>query len=156
MASSWQTLIDAVMLDLITNVPGLRDVREHRYSPYDPEELVAEAGERHLSMFPVASQAQTAEPLVTGPRGDLLTEIYRITYWEHAGDESSRGVSDEEAAAALLELAEKVRDRFYVNANYRIGGTVDTRYIATAFPERSGQVRWFAIGIQARRDITGT
>jgi len=155
-ASSWQTLIDAVMLDLITNVPGLRDVREHRYSPYDPEELVAEAGERHLSMFPVASQAQTAEPLVTGPRGDLLTEIYRITYWEHAGDESSRGVSDEEAAAALLELAEKVRDRFYVNANYRIGGTVDTRYIATAFPERSGQVRWFAIGIQARRDITGT
>ena len=156
MGSSWQTLIDAVMLDLTTNVSGLRDVREHRYSPYDPEELVAEAGERHLSMFPVASQAQTAEPLVTGPRGDLLTEIYRITYWEHAGDESSRGVSDEEAAAALLELAEDVRDRFYVNANYRIGGTVDTRYIATAFPERSGQVRWFAIGIQARRDITGT
>jgi len=156
MASSWETLINAVIDDLTTNVPQLRDVRVHRFSPYDPEELVAEVGERHLSMFPVASQAQTAEPAVTGPRGDLLTEVYRITYWEHAGDESARGVSDEEAAADLLALAEDVRDRFYVNANYRIGGTVDTRYIATALPERSGQIRWFAIGIQARRDITGT
>jgi len=154
-ASSWQTLIDAVMLDLTTNVPGLRDVREHRYSPYDPEFQVAEVGERHLAMFPVAA-GTTAEPNVTGPRGDLLTEIYRIVYWEHAGDESSRGVSDEDAAADLLTLAEDVRDRFYVNANYRIGGTVDTRYTGTAFPESSGQVRWFAIGIQARRDITGT
>jgi len=156
MSSSWQTLVDAVMADLTTNVSGLRDVREHRYSPYDPEELVAEVGERHLSVFPVAASAQTAEPAITGPRGDLLTEVYRITYWEHAGDESMRGVSDEEAAADLLTLAEDVRDRFYVAANYRIGGTVDTRYVGTAFPERSGQVRWFAIGIQARRDITGT
>lgn len=156
MASDWQRLIDAVLVDLVANVPGLRDVLVHRYSPYDPEEQVAEAGERHLSMYPVAANAQTAEPAITGPRGDLLTEVYRIIYWEHAGDESSRGISDEFAAAAMLDLAQAVRDRFYVRENYAIGGTVDTRYVGTALPERSGQVRWFAVGIAARRDITGT
>ena len=156
MSSSWQTFVDAVMSDLTTNIPGLRDVREHRYSPYDPEELVAEPGERHLSIFPVAAQAQDATPLVTGPGGDLILETYRITYWEHAGDESIRGVSDEEAAADLLTLAEDVRDRFYVIANLRIGGTELTRYVGTAFPERSGQVRWFAIGVTARRSAVAT
>jgi hypothetical protein len=155
-ASSWQTFVDAVMLDLTTNVPGLRDVREHRYSPYDPEELIAEAGERHLSIFPVAAQANEATPLVTGPGGDVHTQVYRITYWEHAGDESTRGTSDEEAAADMLALAEDVMERFYVVANLRIGGTELTRYIGTALPERSGQVRWFAIGVQARRSVVAT
>lgn len=156
MGSNWQTTCDAIMDDLLSNVPGLRDAVPHRYSPYDPEEQTAEDGRRHIAVFPVATTAQTAEPSVTGPRGDLLTEVYRIAYWEPSGGESARGASDEAAAADLMTLAEDVRDRFYVNSNYRIGGTVDTRYIATAFPERSGQVRWFAVGIQARRDITGT
>ena len=156
MASSWQTFVDAVMADLTTNVPGLRDVREHRYSPYDPEDQVAEVGERHLACYPVAGQAAVAEALVTGPGGDRIDEVYRIVYWEHAGDESARGVSDEEAALDLLTLAEDVRDRFYVIANLRIGGTELTRYIGTAFPERSGQVRWFAIGVTARRSVVAT
>jgi hypothetical protein len=156
--SSWSTLCDAVLLDLTAGVPGLRGAIKHRYSPYDPEELIAEAGERHVAVYPVAASAQTAEPLVTGPRGDLLTEVYRIVYWEDAGDESSRRISDEDAAANLLDLAQAVRDRFYVRENYAIGGSdvMDTRYIGTALPERSGQVRWFAIGIQTRRSITGT
>jgi hypothetical protein len=144
------------MLDLTTNVPGLRDVREHRYSPYDPEELVAEVGERHLSVFPVAASAQEAVPLVTGPGGDLITETYRITYWEHAGDESTRGLSDEEAAADLLTLAEDVRDRFYAIENLRLGGSEYVRYIGTVLPERSGQVRWFAIGVTARQSVVVT
>ena len=156
MSSSWQTFCDAVMLDLTTNVPGLRDVREHRYSPYDPGDLYADVGERHLSVFPVAAAVEESSPLVTGPGGDLLNQVYRIVYWEHAGDESSRGISDEEAAADLLTLAEDVRDRFYVVANLRIGGTELTRYIGTALPERSGQVRWFAIGVQARRSVVAT
>ena len=156
MVSSWQTFVDAVMADLTTNVPGLRDVREHRYSPWDPEELVAEVGERHLSIFPVANQALEATPLVTGPGGDVLLATYRITYWEHAGDESIRGASDEDAAADLLALAEDVMERFYVIANLRLGGTELTRYIGTAFPERSGQVRWFAIGVTARRSVVAT
>ena len=158
MASSWQTFCDAVIADLTVNVPALRgdSVRVHRYSPYDPEELTAEVGERHLSVFPVAASAQEAAPLVTGPGGDLITETYRVTYWEHAGDESSRGQSDEDAAAALLELAEDVRDRFYVVANLRLGGTELTRYLGTALPDRSGQVRWFAIGVQARRSVVAS
>ena len=140
------------MADLTTNVPELRDVREHRYAPWDPEELIAEAGERHLSVFPVASQAQEATPLVTGPGGDLITETYRITYWEDAGDESSRG-ADEEAAADLLGLAEAIRNRFYDVDNLRLGGAHLVRYIGTALPERSGQVRWFAIGVQAQNHV---
>ena len=155
MGSSWQSFVDAAMLDLTTNVPGLRDVREHRYSPYDPDELVAEVGERHLSVFPIAAQAQEATPLVTGPGGDLITETYRITYWEHAGDESSRG-SDEEAAADLLTLAEDVRNRFYAIGNLRLGGSEYVRYIGTVLPERSGQVRWFAIGVTSRRSVVVT
>ena len=158
MASSWQTFCDAVIADLTTNVPALRgdSVRVHRYSPYDPEELTAEVGERHLSVFPVASTPAEVTPLLTGPGGDLITETYRVTYWEHAGDESARGISDEEAAASLLELAEDVRDRFYVVANLRLGGTELTRYLGTALPDRSGQVRWFAIGLQARRSVVAT
>jgi hypothetical protein len=142
----------------MSNVPGLRGAIPHRYSPYDPEEQTAAAGERHVAVYPVAATTQTAEPLLTGPRTDLLTEAYRIVYWEDAGDESSRGISDEAAAADLLELAQAVRDRFYVRENYAIGGSdvMDTRYVGTALPERSGQVRWFAIGIQTRRSITGT
>jgi hypothetical protein len=157
-SSSWQTTIDAVLADLTANVAGLQGTIVHPYSPYDPQEQVAEAGERHLTMYPVAATAQDAEPYVTGPRSDLLTEVYRVGYWEDAGDESSRGISDEAAAAALFELAEEVRDRFYVHANYAIGGdgTMDTRYMGTVFPDRSGQVRWFAIGVQVRRSITGT
>lgn len=141
------------MADLTTNVAALRDVREHRYSPYDPEELVAEVGERHLSIFPVAAQAQTAEPLVTGPGGDLIIETYRVTFWEHAGDESARGQSDEEAAADLLTLAEGIRNRFYAAVNARLGGAHRVRYIGTVLPERSGQVRWFAIGIEAQQHV---
>jgi len=144
------------MTDLTTNVPGLRDVREHRYSPYDPEELVAEVGERHLSIFPLAATAQEAVPLVTGPGGDLIIETYRITYWEDAGDESSRGISDEDAAADLLTLAEDVRDRFYAVENLRLGGSEYVRYVGTVLPERSGQVRWFAIGVQSRRSVVVT
>ena len=156
MASSWQTFVDAIMADLTTNVPGLRDVREHRYAAWDPEELVAEPGERHLSVFPVAASAREAEPLVTGPGGDLLVQTYRVTVWEHAGDESARGIADEQAAADMLDLEEATMLRFYVVANLRLGGTELTKYIGTALPERSGQVRWFAIGLQARRSVVAT
>ena len=149
--SNWSTFIDAVILDLTTNVPGLRDALVHRYMPWDPGELVGEAGERHLSVFPVADAAQDAVPFVTAPGGDLLTEVYRIVYWEDAGDESSRGISDEEAAADLLELAQATRDRFYVVANLTLSDANHVRYIGMQFPERSGQFRWFTLGVRATR-----
>jgi len=156
MSSSWQTFVDAVMADLTTNVPGLRDVREHRYSPWDPEDQVAEVGERHLACYPVAGQPMTAERAVTGPGGDLWTMTYRITYWEHAGDESARGISDEEAAADLLALAETTTLRFYAIENVRLGGADYVSVVGAALPERSGQVRWFAIGVQARQFVVAT
>jgi hypothetical protein len=150
-ASDWSTTVDAIVEDLEANVPGLRGATVHRYSPYDPEDLVAAAGERHFAVYPVAGDAQEAAAFTTAPGGDVLTEIYRIAYWEDAGDESSRGISDEEAAEALLELAEAVRDRFYVVANLTLGDATQVRYVGTAFPERSGQVRWFALGVRATR-----
>lgn len=151
MVSDWQLFCDAVLDDLQANVAGLHDALPHRYSPWDPEELIAEAGERHIAVYPVADAAQEAAPFVTAPGGDLLTETYRVIYWEDAGDESARGISDEEAAGALLELAQATRDRFYVVANLTLSNATQVRYIGAVFPERSGQVRWFALGIRATR-----
>lgn len=153
MASDWATFIDAVVDDLTTSVPGLADpaLVIHRYSPYDPGDLVAEVGERHLSVFPVADIAQEASPFTTAPGGSLLAETYRVVYWEHAGDESSRGVSDEDAAYDLLELAQATRERFFVIANLTLSDATDVRYLGMAFPERSSGVRWYALGVRATR-----
>jgi hypothetical protein len=152
-ASDWTTFVDAVVADLTGSVSGLADpaLIVHRYAPYDPGDLQAEAGERHLSVFPVADIAQEATPFTTAPGGDLLTETYRVVYWESAGDESTRAISDEDAAFALFELASATRERFYVIANLMLGGTTQVRYLGMAFPERSSSVRWFALGVRATR-----
>jgi hypothetical protein len=151
--SDWSVFVDAVLADLTANVPGLADpsLIVHRYSPYDPGDLQAELGERHLSAFPLADVAQEASPFTTAPGGDLLTETYRVLYWESAGDESARGVSDEAAAHDLLELAQATRDRFYVVANLTLGEATQVRYVGTAFADRSGHSRWFAVGVRAIR-----
>jgi hypothetical protein len=151
-ASDWSTFVDAVVADLTSGVAGLADpaLIVHRYSPYDPGQLEAGAGERHLSVFPVNDVPAEASPFTTAPGGDLITETYRVVYWENAGDESSR-VSDEAAAGALLELAQATRDRFYVVANLTLSDATQVRYLGTQFPERSGAVRWFALGIRATR-----
>jgi len=151
--SDWSGFIDAVVADLTANVPGLADPNliVHRYSPYDPGDLQAESGERHLSVFPVADAAQDATPFTTAPGGSLLTETYRVIYWESAGDESARGVSDEDAAYALLELAQATRERFYVVASLMLGGAPEVRYLGIAFPDRASGVRWYALGVQAKR-----
>jgi hypothetical protein len=144
--------------DLKTNVAQLRDgILFHNPSPYDPELLKADLGEKHLSVFPLGDQAQVAEPLVTGPGGDLLTEVYRVMYWEHSGDEPAAGLADRDAAEDLLALAQAVRDRFYVTANLTLGGAFHVRYLGTVFPERSGLTRWFVVGVQVQRpiDVTG-
>lgn len=151
MASEWETFCEAVADDLKTNVPGLRDVSLHLLVPWDPEEFRAEeVGERHLGVFPVNDRAQEASPL-TSDGGQMLTEVYRIVYWEHAGDEQSLGVADVEGARALLRLAAEVKARFFLRSNVFLGGTELTRYIGTAFPDRSGLGRWFAVGVEARR-----
>ena len=86
-----------------------------------------------------------------------MTEAYRIVYWEDAGDEN-RGMLRRGRGRRVAQYRATIRDRFYVRANYAIGGdgTMDTRYVGTALPERSGAVRWLAIGVEVRRSITGT
>jgi hypothetical protein len=150
MTSNFQTFCDAVVDDLTNNVTGLRDARVHRYAPWDPEQLIADGGERHLAVFPAAEAADESIPLVTGPGGDMLIQVYRVVVWEDAGDEASRGVADEDAAADLLELLEAVRERFYKIANTFLGSTELTKYVGAALPDRAGQVRWFQVTVRAR------
>lgn len=150
MASSWETFCEAVALDLTTNVTGLRDALVHLLIPYDPEELVAEGADHHLSVFPIATAAQEVFPLVSDG-GQGLTETYRVLYWENSGDESSRGIANVEAARAMFQVASDVKDRFFKRSNVFLGGTELTRYVGTVFPDRSGAVRWFAVGVEARR-----
>ena len=153
MASDFETFCDAVIADLQANVRALTDVKVHRLLPYDPEELQAD-GDRHLSVFPVADTPDVAEPLVTGPGGDLLNQTYRVLYWEDAAGESSRAIGDTEAAATLFELHNAIRARFYAAGNTFLGGTEYTRYLGSVFPDRAGLVRWFTIGVLGRRTIT--
>lgn len=148
--SRWQTFCDAVLLDLMTNVDGLSDALPHRLAPWDPEQGLAEEGDKHLAVFPAAEAAEAATPIVTAPGGDLLVELYRVLYWENAGGESSRGLTDDEAAVALFDLAEATIARFYDIDNVFLGGTELTRFVGLDLPDRSGQTRWFQITLQAR------
>jgi hypothetical protein len=156
MVSTLTGVCDAICDELTNNVPELRDALVHRYAPYDPEQLMAEVGDRHLAVFPAAEATDESFPLVTAPGGDLLQQLYRITYWESAGDESSRGYADQEAAGELLTLLEKVRARFYIVANLRLGGTDSMQYVGAGLPERSGVVRWFQITIRVRTSLIVT
>lgn len=149
MASSFTGFVDALITDLQTEVPGLRDTLPHRYAPYDPEQFLAEAGEKHLGVWP-SSALEEAVPLVTGPGGDLLNQSFQIAYWEHAGDEASRGIADEEAAADLLNLLEATRARLYAIENVNLGGADHVRYVGAATAERSGLVRWFQLAVLVR------
>lgn len=153
MASDWSVFIDAVVDDLTSFVPAFQDpaLIVHRYSPYDPGQLQAEAGERHLSVFVVADVPEEASPFTTAPGGSLLTQTYRVVYWESAGDESVRGVSEEQAFLDLLDLAQATRDRFFVIANLTLADATQVGYMGTQFAERSGSVRWYALGVRAIR-----
>jgi hypothetical protein len=154
-ASSLRTVVDTIVDDLTTNISQFRDVLIHRYGAWDPGQLLSEAGERHLAVWPAADQIDTAQPLTTDG-GKLLVQLYRIIYWEDAGDESNRGVLDEEAAADLLDLIEATRARFFVRTNIFLGGTDYLEYVGSSGGERSGAVRWFQLTVVARTSLTLT
>lgn len=152
MPSTLTGFTDALILDLQTEVPGLRDTLPHRYAPYDPEQFMAEQGEKHLGVWPSAS-LEEASPMVTGPGGDMLNQSFQIAYWEHAGDEAARGVADEEAAYDLLTLLEATRARLYALENVNLAGSDHLRYIGAATAERSGLVRWFQLAVLVRTSV---
>jgi hypothetical protein len=154
-ASSFRDVVTAIVDDLTTNVPALREVLVHRYASWDPGQLVVEAGERHLAVWPAPDRIDTSAPLTTDG-GKLLVQIYQIIYWEDAGDESSRGIADEEAAAELFDLIEAIRARFFVRSNVFLGGTDYLEYVGSTGAERSASVRWFVITLTARTSLTLT
>lgn len=153
--SKFSQFCDAVLVDLEENVPALRGVLPHRYGPWDPEKLTADGGERHIAVWPAAEAADESAPQTTDG-GAMLIQLYRILYWEDAGDEAPRGIIHEESAKDLLELIEAVRGRFYLRSNFFIGGTEYTTYVGTSLPDRSSTVRWFQITVRARYSITPT
>lgn len=140
-------MCDAIADDLSLNVGALDGAIVHRYAPWDPEELTAGASERHLAVWPLPESAESADGLTTNAH--LLSQGYAVLYWENAGDESSRQVLDEDAAAALLDLQEACRDRFYRQAATTLGGSYRLWYRSCTMPARSGQVRWFALELQS-------
>ena len=154
--SDWATFVDALLADLTVQVPALRDAIVHRYASWDPEELVAGAGEHHLAVWPAGETAEDASPLVTGPGGDLLVQTFNLVYWEDAGDESARGIVDEQAAAELLDLQNEMRARFYAVANRQLGGAARIRYAGTRLATRSGQTRWIQIGVQVWQTVVAS
>lgn len=155
MASSLRGFCDALIEDLQTNVPALTpdSVKVHRYVAWDPEHRVAEVGERHLAVYPDPEALEEAIPLVTGPGGDMLQQVYRVAYWEHAGDESSRAQADESAAGDILDLYEQVRARLYAVGNVFLGGADEVHYVGGSIPARSSSVRWFEFAVRVRTSL---
>lgn len=148
MAYSITGFCDALLADLTAEVAGLRDCLVHRYATYDPEQFVAEQGERHLAVWP-ADEIETAVPLVTGPGGDILVQSFQIAYWEFS-EEGIRGVLDEPAASDLLGLLEQTRARIYAIGNTFLGESELVRYLGARWSGRSGLTRWFQLAVSSR------
>ena len=149
MASDFEQVIDAIAADLIENVPALATAIVHRYAPWDPEELVAAIGERHLAVWPAAEAPESSAPLTTA--GHILAQRYVIAYWEYADTESSRQAVDEEAAKEYLQLHNDIRARLYRKASTTTATSIDTWYLGAEFAQRSRSVRAFLISFQSLR-----
>jgi len=143
--SDWSDLIDNVCEDLMDNVPALavEAANVHRYASWSPEELLSD-GKRHMAVWPLG-EAERATPLTLGAHE--LDQLYRVLVWEDAADESSRGVTDQDATAALLDLHNDIRDRFYVQANQGRAGAFRVWYRGARFPDRASRVRWFEVEV---------
>jgi hypothetical protein len=150
--SDFAVFVDALIEDLVDNVPTLAVEPEniHRYDPASPEELLNDGG-RHLAVWPAAEAGEAASPLTLG--ADEILQVYRLIYWEPSASE--RGITDQEAAQVLLDLANAVRARFY-RAAFAVTGFWKIRYRGIQFPERSSQVRWFLMEIEAFTGIAYT
>ena len=65
--SDFETVCIAMRDDLVGAIPKLSEASQHLFLPWDPENLTAGVGERHLAIWPSAEEAETAEPLATAP-----------------------------------------------------------------------------------------
>lgn len=155
--SDWADVVDAVATDLTANVATLTalgaDLEIHKLEPWDPEELQSD-GKKHIGIWPVGEGAEVPEVLAAGSH--QLNQAFAVLYWEPVGVESSRLVRDEDAARALMDLHNAMRARFYVEANQQRAGAFRVWYSGASFPERVGNVRFFAIGFTAAKAISFT
>lgn len=154
--SDWSDVIDAVTADLLANVAWASTPTLHKYDPQDPVELAASPGQAHLAMWPASETPESALQLVTGPGGAQITQTYNLLYWEHIGQEGGQQVADETAAAAILDLHNAVRARFFQIANLQIGGTTSTRYVSTQFPATPSLSRWWLMSVVCTSDIVAS
>lgn len=147
--SVFQTVCDAIRDDLIGNVPGLFDAKVHMYEPWDPEELTAAVGERHLAVWVDPGETERVEPLSNGSH--QLNQVYVIQVWEPAPGEGDRLKADEEGAKRLFDLYDAVHDRLYIEANQELGGSALVWNRATSLATRAGSVRFFRMLVRVVR-----
>jgi hypothetical protein len=148
MSSDFETVVDALALDLRTNVTGLTDIPEariHLYYPANPEYLEARAGERHLAIWP-AGEAESPASMGTGFHE--MNQTYIVTIWEDAGTEGPRRMADEQANKDWLTLHNAVRARFYVTANQTLGGLDNLWYAGVRFHDVASSVRWMVVSLE--------
>lgn len=128
-----RSICDAWISDITSNVPGMADVLTHRYAPWSLENLYAEAGERHLAVWPEI-EAETHQPFDTSG-GQLAEQDFICGVWEHVPD-LDRAQDDVDADGAWLDLYELIRARFFVTANVRLGDSsiMRTRAVGGSFP----------------------
>jgi hypothetical protein len=150
--SEFGEVCDHLAGDLKANVKGLHDAIIHTRTTWDPTELQARKGERHLAIWP-APEAAVVEPFAIGSH--RIRQAFAILYWEPA-PETRRGKADVEMAERLFSLHDEVVSRLYEMTNQLIGSgankTWKVWYDSSALPERSGDVRWFAVGFTADRE----
>lgn len=146
--SDFTSVCDHLLDDLMEEVNGLRPCLPHRYAPWDPGELQAETGEKHLAVWPIGSAVET-QAFTTMSQNHV--EAYMVLYWEHADDERARGVIEEQAVGDLYTLHDATVARLYALANQVFDGSWSCRYTGTSLPERLGSVRYFALSVQVQR-----
>lgn len=147
MSSDFEVFCEAVIADLTNYVEGLGTVTAHKLAPWDPQEIVND-GNRHLAVWPLGEsegQGEAVEPLHMS--ADNVLQAYRVLIWE-PGTDTARQVLDEDAASAFLTLHNQVRARFY-NDSLAVTGYWKIRYRGVTFPDRTSDVRWFAIDVTA-------
>ncbi len=147
--SEFSAIVDAWVTELVANVSGLSTAIQHKYAPWSPEQLFAQAGERHLAVWP-ESEPEAVEGLtVTGD--DLATQLYVVLVWEEAAATDGRLQEDDTADLAWLTLAEAIRARFYLSANRALGSNqiMDTRYRGLSFG-RPGDMRSMQLVFRVR------
>ena len=149
--SEFGDVCDHIGADLKGNITALGDAILHTRTTWSPEELRAQAKERHLAIWP-APEAAVVEPYAIGSH--RIRQAFGILYWEQA-KEARRGKADEAAAERMFTLHDAIVARLYAHANQLIGPsptqTFKVWYDSSAVPERSGDVRWFGIGFTTDR-----